>query len=44
MSMQSMQTPVISIYEVGDYDRQIGQAVELLKQGKIVVLPTPAAP
>jgi tRNA threonylcarbamoyl adenosine modification protein (Sua5/YciO/YrdC/YwlC family) len=40
MSMQSMQTPVISIYEVGDYDRQIGQAVELLKQGKIVVLPT----
>jgi L-threonylcarbamoyladenylate synthase len=36
----TMGAPVISIFEVGDYDPQIGRAVTLLKGGGVVVLPT----
>src|SRR5688500_11856886 len=32
--------PVVSIFEAGDYDEQIGRAVTLLREGGIVVLPT----
>jgi len=35
-----MATPVLSILEVGDYDKEIRGVAELLGQGKIVVLPT----
>jgi protein-tyrosine phosphatase len=32
--------PVVSIFDVGDYDEQVGRAVTLLHQGGVVVLPT----
>ena len=32
--------PVVSIFEVGDYDEQLGRAVTLLRDGGVVVLPT----
>jgi tRNA A37 threonylcarbamoyladenosine synthetase subunit TsaC/SUA5/YrdC len=32
--------PVVSIFDVGDYDEQIGRAVTLLHDGGVVVLPT----
>jgi len=35
-----MQTPVLSIFESGDYFTQIGHAADLLRQGKLVVIPT----
>lgn len=35
-----MAAPLVHIFEVGDYDQQIGRAVALLREGKIVVLPT----
>src|SRR5436305_1924101 len=38
--MTPMAVPVISIFEVGDYDQQIGRAVSLLRDGGVVVLPT----
>lgn len=35
-----MKTALVSIFEAGDYDEQIGLAADLLRQGKIVVIPT----
>jgi len=35
-----MNAPVISIFEVGDYDRQIANAAGLLRDGGVIVLPT----
>ena len=35
-----MAAPVVSIFEVGDYDGQIAQATQLLRGGGVVVLPT----
>lgn len=35
-----MTAPVVPIFEVGDYDAQVTRAVELLKSGGVVVLPT----
>jgi hypothetical protein len=35
-----MTAPVVSIFDVGDYDEQIGRAVTLLHEGGVVVLPT----
>src|SRR6476469_3385597 len=37
-----MQTtaPLVPIFDIGDYDAQIANAVELLRGGQIVVLPT----
>ena len=32
--------PVVSIFDVGDYDEQLGRAVTLLRDGGVVVLPT----
>ncbi len=32
--------PVVSIFDVGDYDEQLGRAVTLLREGGVVVLPT----
>jgi len=32
--------PVVSIFDVGDYDEQVGRAVTLLREGGVVVLPT----
>jgi protein-tyrosine phosphatase len=38
--MTTMTAPVISIFDVGDYDGQIDKAAALLRAGGIVVLPT----
>jgi protein-tyrosine phosphatase len=38
--MTVMTAPVVSIFDVGDYDEQIGRAVTLLREGGVVVLPT----
>src|ERR1700722_9580858 len=35
-----MTTPLVSIFESGDYDEQIGRAADLIRQGKLVVIPT----
>ena len=35
-----MPAPVISIFDIGDYDQQIDRAITLLKGGGVVVLPT----
>src|SRR5687767_11552023 len=35
-----MGVPVVNIFEVGDYDAQIGRAREQLRAGGLVVLPT----
>src|SRR5437867_2449964 len=35
-----MPAPVIPIFDVGHYDGPIGQAVDLLREGGVVVLPT----
>ncbi len=35
-----MPAPRVSIFEVGDYDAQISQAVQMLRAGQTVVLPT----
>src|SRR3954471_11186328 len=35
-----MATPVVNIFEVGDYDAQIARAREQLRGGGLVVLPT----
>jgi len=35
-----MPPPVVSIFETGDYDQQIGRAVAMLREGGVVVLPT----
>jgi tRNA threonylcarbamoyl adenosine modification protein (Sua5/YciO/YrdC/YwlC family) len=35
-----MPTPVVNIFEVGDYDAQVGRARDLLRAGGLVVLPT----
>jgi protein-tyrosine phosphatase len=35
-----MTAPVVSIFDVGDYDEQIGRAVTLLHEGGVVVVPT----
>jgi tRNA threonylcarbamoyl adenosine modification protein (Sua5/YciO/YrdC/YwlC family) len=35
-----MATPLVDIFEVGDYDAHIARAVELLGNGGVVVLPT----
>src|SRR5215212_8980335 len=40
MSFSDMAAPVVSIFEVGDYDGQIAQATQLLRGGGVVVLPT----
>src|SRR3954465_11149541 len=38
--MTVMTAPVVSIFDVGDYDEQVGRAVTLLREGGVVVLPT----
>src|SRR5687768_11869811 len=38
--MSLMAAPVVPIFEVGDYDAPISKAVELLREGGVVVLPT----
>ncbi|MEA2708706.1 MAG: protein arginine phosphatase [Phycisphaerales bacterium] len=38
--MTLMTAPVVSIFDVGDYDEQLGRAVTLLHGGGVVVLPT----
>src|SRR5687768_7910810 len=38
--MSTMTASVVSIFDVGDYDEQIGRAVTLLHEGGVVVLPT----
>ena len=38
--MVLMTTQVVSIFEVGDYDAAIARAVQLLREGGVVVLPT----
>ena len=38
--MTVMTAPVVSIFDVGDYDQQVGRAVTLLREGGVVVLPT----
>jgi L-threonylcarbamoyladenylate synthase len=38
--MSLMTAPVVSIFEVGDYDSAIGKATALLREGGVVVLPT----
>src|SRR3954471_5601768 len=35
-----MSTPVVNIFDVGDYEEQVRGAAELLRGGKLVVLPT----
>jgi protein-tyrosine phosphatase len=35
-----MPAAVVNIFEVGDYDEQVARAAALLKDGKVVVLPT----
>ena len=35
-----MATPIVSIYETGDYDAQIARAAAMLHDGGVVVLPT----
>jgi protein-tyrosine phosphatase len=35
-----MQTPTIAIFDAADYDAQIRAAADLLRQGKLVVVPT----
>src|SRR5215211_4840098 len=38
--MTVMTAPVVSIFDVGDYDEQVGRAVTVLREGGVVVLPT----
>ena len=35
-----MPAPLVSIFEVGDYDAQIDRAAETLRSGQVVILPT----
>src|SRR5687768_17385184 len=35
-----MATPIVNIFEVGDYDAQIARARDLLQGGGLVVMPT----
>src|SRR5258708_29088333 len=35
-----MATPLVNIFDVGDYDEQIRRAAQMLRDGQVVVLPT----
>ena len=36
----TMSVPIVSIFEIGDYDQQIDRAAKVLREGGVVVLPT----